>query len=68
MNSTMADVIDRTAWQPRRKPNPVRTIPAGLLLFGVGPSSATDGKLTAAELIATARAARGTTENRPDRS
>ena len=67
MNSAMADAIDRKAWQPRRKPNPVRTKPPGLLLFCLSSSPAMDGKLAAAELIAMARAAREATESRPDR-
>jgi hypothetical protein len=67
MNGATTDAINRKAWQPRRKPNSVRTIPPALLLFGVDSSPATDGKLTAAELIAMARAAREVTESRPDR-
>ncbi|TXM98683.1 hypothetical protein FV242_28025 [Methylobacterium sp. WL64] len=63
MNSATTDAIGRNAGQPRRKLNPVRTNPPGLLLFGVGLGHAADGKLSAAELIAMARVARGATEN-----
>ncbi|MGH1573649.1 hypothetical protein ACRAWG_27085 [Methylobacterium sp. P31] len=60
MGSLMADATDRkTAGRPGRGlPPPIRTVPPGLLLVGIGEGSASNGELTAAELIALARAAR----------
>jgi hypothetical protein len=63
MNRGLTDAVDGNAARRlrRRRPNQVRTVPPGLLLVGVG--GATDPSLTAAELIALARAARGDAEN-----
>lgn len=55
----MADSGDRRSDRRHgRKPDRIRTTPPGLMLIGGGSAPASNGELTAAELIALARAAR----------